>query len=276
MATMNPFEKQEPIPGVRHIIAVSSGKGGVGKSTVAANLALALAKTSRVGLLDADIYGPSIPRMLGALHQKPTVGADQRMEPVVRYNLKIMSLGFLIEEGSAVVWRGPMLFKVMDQFLRDVHWGELDYLIVDLPPGTGDVQLSLAQKVPVSGAVVVSTPQNISLSDVKKSVDMFQRVNIPVLGWIENMAYMINPVNGEKIQMFPKGELEGYMKSQGIKKMGEIPFNPSLGLSCEAGVPLVESHGTTPVALEFLRMAEAIRVQFPSVSTSVSTSTLTT
>lgn len=277
MATMNPFEKQEPIPGVRHIIAVSSGKGGVGKSTVATNLALALAKKSRVGLLDADIYGPSIPRMLGALHQKPTVGADQQMEPVVRYNLKIMSLGFLIEEGAAVVWRGPMLFKVMDQFLRDVNWGELDYLIVDLPPGTGDVQLSLAQKVPVSGAVVVSTPQNISLSDVKKAVDMFQRVNIPILGLIENMAYMVNPVSGEKIQMFPKGELEGYMKSQGIKKMGEVPFNPSLGLACEAGIPLVESHKTSPESLEFLRMAEAIQVQFPIFSTScVSTSPLTT
>lgn len=258
MATMNPFEKQSPIPGIQHIIAVSSGKGGVGKSTVATNLAIALSKKSRVGLLDADIYGPSIPRMMGALHQKPEIGPDQRLAPITRYGIKIMSLGFLIEENSAVVWRGPMLFKAMDQFLRDVNWGELDFLVVDLPPGTGDVQLSLAQKVPVSGAVVVTTPQNISLIDVKKAIDMFQRVNVKVLGLIENMAYMLNPATQEKIQLFPKGDLEAYIESAKLKKIGEIPFNPSVGLACEAGIPIVESHPESKESVEFLRIAEVL------------------
>lgn len=259
MASPNPFEQQAPLPGVKHIIAVSSGKGGVGKSTVATNLAMALSKKSKVGLLDADIYGPSIPRMLGSLNQKPLINEDQSLEPLVRHGIKLMSIGFLIEEGSAVVWRGPMLFKAMDQFLRDVHWGELDYLIVDLPPGTGDIQLSLAQKVPLSGAIVVSTPQNISLIDVKKAIDMFARVNVKILGLVENMAYMLNPVNGEKIQMFPKGELESFIAGKKIPKLGEIPFNPSIGMASEAGIPVVESHPTGAEAQEFMRIADRLR-----------------
>jgi ATP-binding protein involved in chromosome partitioning len=263
MASPNPFEQQAKLPGVKHIIAVSSGKGGVGKSTVATNLAMALSKKSKVGLLDADIYGPSIPRMLGSLNQKPNINEDQTLEPIVRHGIKLMSIGFLIEEGSAVVWRGPMLFKAMDQFLRDVHWGELDYLIVDLPPGTGDIQLSLAQKVPLSGAVVVSTPQNISLIDVKKAIDMFARVNVKILGLVENMAFMLNPVNGERIQMFPKGELESFIASKQIPKLGEISFNPSIGMASEAGIPVVESHPTSPEAQEFLRIADRLRELVP-------------
>lgn len=263
MATMNPFEKQSPIPGVKHILAVSSGKGGVGKSTVSTNLALALAQKNRVGLLDADIYGPSVPRMMGALHQKPQITADQRLEPITRYGMKIMSLGFLMDENSAVVWRGPMLFKAMDQMLRDVQWGELDYLIVDLPPGTGDVQLSLAQKVPVSGSVVVTTPQNISLTDVKKAIDMFERVNVKILGIVENMSFMTNPVNGEKIQLFPKGELDSYLKSKNLPKLSEVSFNPSVGLASEAGIPVVESHSSSPEAQEFLKLADQIRTLLP-------------
>lgn len=263
MAAPNPFDQQVAIPGIKHIIAVSSGKGGVGKSTVATNLATALGQKNKVGLLDADIYGPSIPRMLGTLHQKPGINSAQRLEPVQRYGIKLMSIGFLIEENAAVVWRGPMLFKAMDQFLRDVEWGELDYLVVDLPPGTGDVQLSLAQKVPVAGAVMVCTPQNVALTDVKRGVDMFQRVGIRMLGLVENMAYMINPVNGEKIQMFPKGELESYMESKSIPKLGEIPFNPSVGLSCEAGIPIVESNKAGVEAQEFIRIADRIRELLP-------------
>lgn len=259
----NPFDQQVAIPGVKHIIAVSSGKGGVGKSTVATNLATALGQKNRVGLLDADIYGPSIPRMLGSLHQKPTITAEQRLEPITRYGLKLMSIGYLVDENAAVVWRGPMLFKAMDQFLRDVNWGELDYLVVDLPPGTGDVQLSLAQKVPVSGAVMVTTPQNVSLTDVKRAVDMFNRVGIRMLGMVENMSYMINPANGERIQLFPKGELESYIQSKNIPKLGEVPFNPSVGLACEAGVPIVESHKNSPEALEFARIADQIRTLLP-------------
>ncbi len=256
---MNPFEQQKPIDGVKKIIAVSSGKGGVGKSTVASNLALALTKKGqKVGLLDADIYGPSVPRMLGALNQKPAMTAEQKLIPLERYGLKAMSIGFLVEESLAVVWRGPMLFKAMDQFLRDVIWGELDFLIVDLPPGTGDVQLSLAQKVPVFGTVIVTTPQNISLIDVKRAIDMWERVQVPILGVIENMSYMINPANGEKIQMFPRGELKSYMDSKKLGLLGEIPFNPSVGLACEAGIPLVESHPESIEALGFLKVADKL------------------
>jgi ATP-binding protein involved in chromosome partitioning len=259
----SPFDQQQAIPGVKHIIAVSSGKGGVGKSTVATNLATALGQKNKVGLLDADIYGPSIPRMLGSLNQKPTITADQKIEPLMRYGIKLMSIGFLIDENAAVVWRGPMLFKAMDQFLRDVHWGELDYLVIDLPPGTGDVQLSLAQKVPVAGAIMVSTPQNVSLTDVKRAVDMFNRVGIPLLGLVENMSYMINPANGEKMQLFPKGELDAYMKSVAMVKIGEVPFNPSVGLACEAGVPIVESNKSSAEAQEFLAIAGRIRELLP-------------
>ncbi len=258
MAAPNPFDQQKAIPGVKHIIAISSGKGGVGKSTVAANLAIALSKKYKVGLLDADIYGPSIPRMFGCLNQKPAINEKQRLQPVERYGIKIMSLGFLIEEGAAVVWRGPMLFKAMDQFLRDVDWGELDYLLVDLPPGTGDVQLSLAQKVPVTGAVVISTPQNISLIDVKKAVDMFQRVNIKILGVIENMSYYIHPASREKMPLFPKGELENFIQAQKFKKLGELPFHPQIATASEVGIPIVESHQDSPEAQEFLRVAEEI------------------
>jgi ATP-binding protein involved in chromosome partitioning len=264
MAAPNPFEKQTPIPGVKHIIAVSSGKGGVGKSTVATNLAMALAKNAKVGLLDADIYGPSLPRMFGCLGQKPHINPEtNQLEPIQRHGIKLMSIGFLIDENAAVVWRGPMLFKAMDQFLRDVNWGELDYLVVDLPPGTGDIQLTLAQKVPVAGAVVVSTPQNVALIDVKRAVDMFDRVGVPLLGFIENMSYMINPANGEKMQLFPKGEIEAYADSKGLKKLGEIPFNPSVGLACEAGIPIVEANPSGAEAQAFLKLAQVLTQQLP-------------
>lgn len=264
MAAPNPFEKQTAIPGVKHIIAVSSGKGGVGKSTVATNLAMALGKKSRVGLLDADIYGPSVPRMLGTIGQKPHINPEtNQLEPITRYGIKLMSIGYLIEENAAVVWRGPMLFKAMDQFLRDVNWGELDYLVVDLPPGTGDIQLTLAQKVPVAGAVVVSTPQNVALLDVKKAVDMFERVAVPLLGMVENMAYMINPINGEKMQLFPKGEMDSYASAKGIKKLGEVPFNPSVGMACEAGIPIVEANANGAEAKEFMKIADQIRELLP-------------
>lgn len=247
MAT-NPFEKQTPIAGVKKIIAVASGKGGVGKSTVATNLALALRKYGNVGILDADIYGPSIPRMMGALNQKPQVIADDKIEPVTRYGVKLMSIGFLVEESAAVVWRGPMLFKAMDQFFRDVHWGDLDYLVIDLPPGTGDVQLSLVQKVPVNAAVIVTTPQNISLIDSKKAIDMFERTGVKIAGVVENMAYMKNPANGEKMALFPKGEIDSYLQSKNIRKLVEVPFNPAVSLGSEAGIPMLESYSDSDEA----------------------------
>lgn len=260
--TTNPFERQQPIPGVRHILAVSSGKGGVGKSTVAANLALALSRRLKVGLLDADIYGPSVPRLFGALHQKPAINENEKLEPITRLGVKLMSIGFLVEEGAAVVWRGPMLFKAMDQFFRDVNWGDLDVLVIDLPPGTGDVQLSLAQKVPVTAAIAVSTPQNLSLVDVKKAIDMWKRVGVPLAGLVENMAYMINPANGEKMQLFPKGEMEAYLESAGVPKLGEIPFHPNIGLTSEAGVPVVESHPTGEEAKAFFQIANRLAERF--------------
>ena len=254
----NPFDQQQPIPGVKKIIAVASGKGGVGKSTVATNLALALRKHGKVGLLDADIYGPSLPRMLGALNQRPQVEAGNKIVPIERYGLKMMSIGFLVDEGSAVVWRGPMLFKAMDQFFRDVQWGELDYLVIDLPPGTGDVQLSLVQKVPVASAVIVTTPQNISLIDAKKAIDMFERTGVKIGGVVENMSYMINPANQERIQLFPKGEIDSYLDSKKIRKLVEIPFNPSVSLGSEAGIPVVESHPSGAEAQCFLKLADEV------------------
>lgn len=260
MATPNPFDQQSPIPGIRHILAVSSGKGGVGKSTVATNLALALAKTgARVGLLDADIYGPSIPRMLGTLHQKVEVGENQKLKPLERFNVKLMSIGFLVDEDLAIVWRGPMLFKAMDQFLRDVDWGELDFLLVDLPPGTGDIQLSLAQKVPLSGAIAVSTPQDVALNDVKKAIDMWNRVGVPLLGVIENMSYFIPPGSSEKMQLFPKGSMDNYLREHTIAKLGEIPFHPNVGRGGEAGIPVVESDPNGAEAKAFNEIAQKIK-----------------
>lgn len=256
---MNPFEMQAPIPGVRHIVAVGSGKGGVGKSTVAVNLALALKERgAAVGILDADIYGPSLPRLLGALTARPEVNDDKKMVPISRYGVKTMSLGYLVDEGQAAVWRGPMLFKAMDQFFRDVMWGELDYLVIDLPPGTGDVGLTMAQKVPVSGAVVVVTPQNLALADAKKALDMFERTNVPLLGVVENMSYLKTPL-GETVQLFPKGELDAFLDIRKIRKLGQIPFYPDIGMSGEAGIPLVISHSGHEEAQAFLRLADTIR-----------------
>lgn len=259
---MNPFMQQAPIKGVKHIIAVGSGKGGVGKSTVAVNIAMALQNRGlKVGLLDADIYGPSIPRLLGAADAKPEVNAEQRIQPVLRYGMKTMSLGYLVEESMAAVWRGPMLFKAMDQFFRDVDWGELDYLIIDLPPGTGDVGLTMAQKVPVSGAIVVCTPQNIALADAKKAMDMFDRTNVRVLGVVENMAYFLG-ADGERTQLFPKGDLDAYLDVKKIKKLAQIPFFPEIGVSGEAGVPVLQSHSGDETAKGFEDIAASVEAHF--------------
>jgi ATP-binding protein involved in chromosome partitioning len=256
---MNPFEQQRPIDGIAKIIAVSSGKGGVGKSTVAVNLAAALSRRGlKVGLLDADIYGPSLPRMSGTLHQKVELNDQKKLQPLERFGVKLMSIGYLIDEDLAVVWRGPMLFKAMDQFLRDVAWGELDYLLVDLPPGTGDVQLSLAQKVPLAGAVTVSTPQNVALTDVKKAIDMWARTQVPLLGLVENMSWFTPPGSTEKMQLFPKGQIDSWLSERGLPKLGEIPFHQSVGLGAEAGIPVVESDPTSEAARAFIDIAGRI------------------
>jgi len=258
----NPFEQQKPVPGIKKIIAVSSGKGGVGKSTVAANLAAATAKLGKkVGLLDCDIYGPSIPRMFGILNQKPEIAEDHKIIPIKRHDVKIMSIGLLVDDELAVVWRGPMLFKAVDQFLFGVNWGELDYLFVDLPPGTGDVQLSLAQKVPVAGAIAVSTPQDVALSDVKKALDMWARVQVPLLGVVENMSFLtVKDSSGSfvKQQLFPKGSLDHYLEEKGIAKLAELAFYPNLAKACEIGIPLVSSQPDSEEAKSFLELAQKI------------------
>ncbi len=241
---INPFDKQASLSSVKHVIAIGSGKGGVGKSTVALNVSLALKSLNhKVGLLDADLYGPSIPRMMGLLNQKPKLSSDnKKLVPLFRYGIKVMSMGFLIKEDDPVIWRGPMLFKAVDQFLKDVDWGQLDYLIVDLPPGTGDVVLTLAQKTPVSGGVVVCTPQNIALVDAKKALNMLTQLKIPCLGVVENMSSFRKTPQDAPIDLFPKGQLDNYLKTKALEKLVSIPFYTELGLSCEAGVPFLESN----------------------------------
>lgn len=235
---MNPFEQQRPIPGVKKIIAVGSGKGGVGKSTVSSNLAVSLAeKGFKVGLLDSDLYGPSLPSLFGCIDQRPDMNEKTgKLTPLLRYGVKLMSMGLLVDEDQPVIWRGPMLFKAMDQFLHDVEWGELDFLIVDLPPGTGDVVLTLAQKCPVDYSVVVSTPQTLALSEVKKAVMMFKQLGVPVRALVENMSYMTLP-NGETTRLFPKGKIENLKEDYGIPHLIELPFDQRVGMSAEAGIP---------------------------------------
>lgn len=257
---MNPFDQQKPIEGIKNILVVGSGKGGVGKSTVTVNLAYALKQAGqKVGVLDADIYGPSLPRMMGAIGQKPPILPNEKIQPLVRQGLKLMSMGFLVDEGQAVVWRGPMLFKAIEQFFRDVDWGELDTLVIDLPPGTGDVALTIAQKVPVKGAITVCTPQNMALVDAKKAINMFDQINIPLLGVVENMSYFKATPEAEPQQLFPAGDLNTYLETNKIKKLGCIPFHPTVGLSSEAGIPVVQSAPQSEEGQAFQSIANEIR-----------------
>lgn len=255
----NPFDQKKPIPNVQHIVVVGSGKGGVGKSTVSLNLAVALSKLDlKVGVLDADLYGPSIPRLTGTIHLKPELNKDNKLLPIRRYGINLMSMGHLVEEESPLVWRGPMLFKAIEQFFRDVHWGPLDVLLIDLPPGTGDVALTIAQKAPVSGGIVVSTPQNLSLTDTKKALNMFRQIEIPVMGVVENMSYYLSE-KGEKLDMFPRGQIDIYLKEKKVDKLAVIPFHPHVGLSCEAGVPLLESQPNSEEGKAILLLAEKVK-----------------
>jgi ATP-binding protein involved in chromosome partitioning len=232
----------------------------VGKSTVALNLALALQNTGlKVGLLDTDIYGPSLPRMVGQTDAKPNVNHAQKIEPVTAYGLVTMSMGYLVDEKSAVVWRGPMLFKAMDQFLRQVEWGDLDILVIDLPPGTGDVQLSLVQKVPVAGAVIVSTPQDVALMDVKKCIDMFARVKVPILGLIENMSTFSCPHCHESTELFPQGELKEFCKALNIPILAKIPFTPKMAVAGDSGEPYFVNDTSTPAAHALFEAAKNLK-----------------
>ncbi len=234
-----PREGQKPIAGVSNIIAVASNKGGVGKSTVASNLAVALAKAgARVGLMDADITGPNLPTMFG-LAQGLQAGATDGLRAVEKYGVTIVSIGFLLPKGTPVVWRGPMIGSAVRQLLHDVPWGELDYLIIDLPPGTSDASMSMAQEAPISGAVIVSTPQDVSVEDAMKAVAMFEKLDIPVFGMIENMSYFIAPDTGKQYDIFGHGGAQKAAEELGIDFLGEIPIEPAVREGADRGVPVV-------------------------------------
>ena len=246
------------IPGVKTIVAVASGKGGVGKSTTAVNLALALkARGLNIGILDADIYGPSLPRMMG-ITGKPDTKDGKILEPKIGYGIKCMSIGFLIAEDTPMIWRGPMVMSAIEQMLRDVNWGELDMLVVDLPPGTGDAQLTMAQRVPLSGAVIVSTPQDIALLDARKGLGMFRKVDVPVLGIIENMSYFLCPHCGERSEIFAHGGARREAAKLGTEFLGEIPLDIAIRETSDEGYPIVISQPEHPQSKIYLAIADRV------------------
>jgi ATP-binding protein involved in chromosome partitioning len=255
-----PEDKAALVPGIRNIIGVSSGKGGVGKSTVAANLAIALGQTgAKVALLDADIYGPNVPTIMGVTG-RPKV-EDNKIVPLENWGVKVMSMGFLIDEDQPVIWRGPMLNKALRQFFADVAWGELDYLVVDLPPGTGDVQLSLFQLVPITGVVCVTTPQQVALSDVKKGIMQWREFRVPILGIIENMSYFISPSDGERFEIFSHGGGADAAAKYETPFLGEIPLAMEIREGSDAGKPLTAVQADHPVSQKFLEVASNLAAQ---------------
>src|ERR1051326_7549608 len=250
--------QQNKLPGINRIIAVASGNGGVGKSTVSVNLACGLAQLgAEVGLLDCDIYGPSIPLMMG-INQKPTLSEQQKMVPPANYGVKLMSIGFLLEGDQPVIWRGPMIMKTIQQFFLAVEWGVLDYLLVDLPPGTGDAQLSLCQTVPLDGGVIVTTPQEASLGVVRKGIAMFEKVNVPILGIVENMSYFTAP-NGERVEIFGHGGGRAEAARQAVEFLGEVPLFTEIREGGDKGVPVVVSAPGSEAAKGFVQVAESLR-----------------
>lgn len=255
------------IPGVKNLIAVGSGKGGVGKTTVAVNLAIALARLGRtVGLMDADVYGPNVPLMMGVRATPHALG--ERIQPIEKHGVRIMSMGFLNPGDKPLVWRGPMLHSVIQQFLRNVDWGEVDYLIIDLPPGTGDVQLTLIQTAPLTGSIVVTTPSDVSLEDARKAIHMFQQVRVPILGIVENMSYLICPHCSERIDVFSHGGGRKTADNMNVHFLGELPLDPSVRIGGDTGKPvaLADSPDFVALAKEVeLRAAEASREKRPTV-----------
>ena len=248
-----------PIPGVKHIIAVASGKGGVGKSTVACNVAVGLVKLGlRVGVLDADLFGPSMPRLFG-LSARPEVAADgQKLVPLEAYGVKVMSIGFLVDEGAAVVWRGPMVMSALTQLLREVAWGELDVLVVDMPPGTGDTQLTMAQSVPLSGAIIVSTPQDLALIDARRGIAMFKQVHVPLLGVVENMSYFLCPHCGGRTDVFSHAGAQREAEKLGVPFLGEVPLDIAIRANSDDGRPIVASLADSAHAGSFLEIARRV------------------
>lgn len=259
---MTPPQGRQPskagVPGVELIIAVASGKGGVGKSTTAVNLALGLQSLGlRVGILDADIYGPSMPRLLG-IKGKPQMTEDRKLKPMEAHDLQVMSIGFLVEEETPMIWRGPMVMSALRQLLRDVSWGPLDVLVVDMPPGTGDAQLTMAQQVPLAGAVIVSTPQDLALIDARKGLNMFRRVEVPVLGIVENMSYFIAPDTGKRYDIFGHGGAKAEAERLDAPFLGEVPLTMDVREMSDAGTPIVISDPQGEQANTYRAIAEKV------------------
>jgi len=247
-----------PVQGVRNIIAIASNKGGVGKTTVAVNLAVALAKRgARVGLLDADVTGPNVPIMMG-FPAGFMVESDRGLEPVERYGVRLCSIGFVLAKGSAVIWRGPMVGTAIRQLLHDIPWGDLDYLLIDLPPGTSDASLSMAQEAPIAGVVIVSTPQDVSLEDATKAVSMFDRLKVPIFGLVENMSYFVCPHCGERTEIFGHGGARAAAEELGLEFLGEVPLDAQTRAASDEGMPIIQSQPDSPQAEAFMTLAEKV------------------
>ncbi len=252
------WSQQNKMPGIHRLVAVASGKGGVGKSTVSVNLACALQRLgAQVGLLDCDIYGPSIPLMMG-VREKPTVSAAEKLVPPARHGVKVMSMGLLVDDDAPVIWRGPMIMKAIQQFITEVEWAPLDYLLVDMPPGTGDAQLSLCQTVPLDGGLIVTTPQEASLGVVRKGIAMFEKVNVPILGIVENMSYFVTP-SGERVEIFGHGGGRTEAARRNVPFLGEIPLFTEIRLGGDAGVPVVAGQPEGAAAGAFIELARLLR-----------------
>jgi ATP-binding protein involved in chromosome partitioning len=266
MGTQGQFEPpQQGIPGVKNLITVGSGKGGVGKTTVAVNIAVALARLGHtVGLLDADVYGPNVPRMMGI--NEPPATKGERIVPIEQYGVRLMSMGFLNQGDRPLIWRGPMLHSVMQQFLRGVEWGELDYLVIDLPPGTGDVQLSLIQSTPITGAIVVTTPSEVSLEDARKAVAMFRQVRVEILGMVENMSYLMVPGTDQRIDVFGEGGGKRTADALNSPFLGELPLNPAVRIGGDTGSPIALLGDDDAHAQPFLELAKKILERCEQVS----------
>lgn len=265
----HPTDKAQPgIPGVDAIIAVASGKGGVGKSTTAVNIALGLRDLGlKVGMLDADIYGPSLPKLFGIKEKPETIGGT-RLKPIMRYGLAIMSIGFLIDEETPMIWRGPMVISALTQMMREVEWGKLDVIVVDMPPGTGDAQLTMAQQVPLKGAVIVSTPQDLALIDARRGVAMFKRVNVPVLGVVENMSYFLCPECGTRSDIFAHGGARHEAERLGVPFLGEVPLHMTIREKSDAGLPVVATQPDGPHAKIYRDIAANVLAQIKGGATS--------